>query len=51
MRSIRREVERSWADLEKIAVGELTAAEQSGALDVLQRLEANLDAAARSTTA
>jgi MarR family transcriptional regulator, organic hydroperoxide resistance regulator len=49
--SVRREVERSWADLEKIAVGDLTADEQSDALDVLQRLEANLKAATRSTTA
>jgi DNA-binding MarR family transcriptional regulator len=46
--AVRREVERAWAQLEKIAVGDLTPAQQSGVLEALQRLEDNLDAYARS---
>ncbi|MET9317325.1 MarR family winged helix-turn-helix transcriptional regulator [Kribbella sp. NPDC003505] len=40
--AVRREVERSWAELEGIAVGDLTPEQQAEALDVLARLEANL---------
>jgi len=38
----RREVERSWAELERIAVGDLTTEQRSDALDILAQLEANL---------
>jgi DNA-binding MarR family transcriptional regulator len=45
--AVRREVERIWAQLETDATGELTAAQQSEALEVLARIEANLAAANR----
>ena len=45
--SIRREVERIWAHLEDSATGDLTAAQQADALDVLRRIEDNLT---RATT-
>lgn len=44
--AVRREVERIWAQLETDATGDLTAAQQSDALDVLRRIEANLASAA-----
>lgn len=44
--AVRREVERIWAQLETNATGDLTAAQQSDALDVLRRIEANLASAA-----
>ncbi|HEY9338148.1 MAG TPA: MarR family winged helix-turn-helix transcriptional regulator [Kribbella sp.] len=40
--AVRREVERSWAELERIAVGDLTTEQRSDALDILAQLEANL---------
>ena len=40
--AVRREVERSWAELERIAAGDLTPEQRSDALDVLAQLEANL---------
>ena len=40
--AVRREVERSWAELERIAVGDLTPEQRSDALDILAQLEANL---------
>ncbi|MEV0791048.1 MarR family winged helix-turn-helix transcriptional regulator [Kribbella sp. NPDC050459] len=40
--AVRREVERSWAELERIAVGDLTPEQRSDALDLLAQLEANL---------
>jgi hypothetical protein len=43
---VRRQVERVWAELEQSAAGDLTAAEQSAAVDVLRRLEQNLAATA-----
>ncbi|MFG1910243.1 MarR family winged helix-turn-helix transcriptional regulator [Kribbella sp. NPDC048928] len=45
--AVRREVERIWAQLETNATGDLTAAQQSDALEVLGHIEANLAAANR----
>lgn len=45
--AVRREVERIWAHLETSATGDLTVAQQSDALEVLARIEANLAAAHR----
>jgi MarR family transcriptional regulator, organic hydroperoxide resistance regulator len=42
--AVRREVERSWARLEKIAVGDLSPVQQADVLEALQLLEANLAA-------
>lgn len=42
---LKRTVERIWAELESITVGSLERAQQVGVLDVLQLLEANLQAA------
>ncbi|WP_134122091.1 MarR family winged helix-turn-helix transcriptional regulator [Kribbella kalugense] len=44
--SVRREVERIWAQLEESATGDLTPAEQAEALVVLQRIEDSLSRAA-----
>jgi DNA-binding MarR family transcriptional regulator len=44
--AVRRQVEHVWAQLEQSAVGDLTPAEQSAAVDVLRRLEQNLAATA-----
>ncbi|MEV5961980.1 MarR family transcriptional regulator [Kribbella sp. NPDC051952] len=43
--SVRREVERIWALLEESATGDLTAAQQTDALEVLRRIEDNLSSA------
>ncbi|THA47087.1 MarR family winged helix-turn-helix transcriptional regulator [Streptomyces sp. A1136] len=40
--ALRREVERTWAELEAAATGDLSADERTTTLDVLQRLEQNL---------
>ncbi|GAA1571346.1 MULTISPECIES: MarR family winged helix-turn-helix transcriptional regulator [Kribbella] len=46
---VRREVERIWARLESSAVGDLTPAQQSEAIEVLRLLEANLRESGPST--
>jgi hypothetical protein len=44
--SLRRAVERIWADLEALTVGGMTVQEQAAALDALGNLERQLQAAA-----